>query len=299
MRLSLVTAGRLATLLACVATTAGCRLVTGVVTTEGMAGPTDVAEPRTAAPQTVQLEVCFIRCGDDDAALGEELWTFVDEQSIGEETRCRLNANGLRAGILSGQLPPRVAERFMPVADANAAADAIDPALARRMLRLLPGRRSELVTAGRRADLVLLEHCGDEVRGATYHNATALVSLEARPAADGRVRIEAVPEIRHGPVEKSWEGEDGMFRLETGQRRHRMDHLAVDVTIPPEALLVIGCSGEVSTTVGDGLLRDHDRGGRQTMRLLTIRPLARGIDPLFATDADGPADAGWPASDVR
>lgn len=298
MRFSQATAGRLAAMLACVVTAAGCRLVTGVVTADGMTGPADGAEPRTVAPHTVQLEVCFVRCAEDDPELGEELWRFVDEQSLGDETRRRLNANGLRAGILSGHVPPELARRFVPEAEI-AADEAVDPTLARRRLRLLPGRRSELVTAARRASLVLLEQCGDEVRGATYHDATALVSLEARPAADGRVRLEAVPEIRHGPVEKSWVGEDGMFRLETGQRRHRLDHLAVDVTLPPEAMLVIGCAGEVSTTVGDGLLRDHDRGGRATMRLLTIRPLARGTDPLFAAGGDAPDDTDMPSADER
>lgn len=296
MRFSQATAGRLAALLACAVTAAGCRLVTGVVTTDGMNGPPDGVEPRTVAPHTVQLEVCFVRCGEDDPELGEELWRFVDEQFLGDETRRRLNANGLRAGILSGHVPPELARRLVPDAEI---ADAVDPTLARRRLRLLPGRRSELVTAARRANLVLLEQCDDEVRGATYHDATALVSLEARPAADGRVRLEAVPEIRHGPVEKSWVGEDGMFRLETGQRRHRLDHLVIDVTLSPEAMLVIGCVGEVSTTVGDGLLRDPDRGGRATMRLLTIRPLARGTDPLFAAEEDAPPDTDLPSAGDR
>lgn len=297
MRFTQATVCRLAAALACVVAAAGCRLVTGVVTAEGMpAAPADVAQPRAAPAQTVPLEVCFVRCDADDPQLGEELWTFVDEQGLGDETRRRLNANGLRVGVVSGELPPQLAARFAAAAETGPAADAVDPALARRMLRLLPGRRSELVTAARRANLVLLEQCGDEVRGATYHDATTLVSLEARPAADGRVRLEAVPEVRHGPVEKSWIGEDGMFRLETGQRRHRMEHLAVDVTLPPEAWLVIGCAGEISTTVGDGLLRDADRGGRPTMRLLTIRPLARGTDPLFAADAQAAIDDDEPTT---
>ena len=53
-------------------------------------------------------------------------------------------------------------------------------------------------------------------------------------------------------------------------------------------MLLIGCAGEPSTTVGDGLLRDHGGGGdRGTMRLLVIRPLARSVDPVFASAAAG------------
>jgi hypothetical protein len=34
--------------------------------------------------------------------------------------------------------------------------------------------------------------------------------------------------------------------------------------------------------VGDGLLGDQADGPRSTMRVLAIRPLARGVDPVFA-----------------
>ena len=156
----------------------------------------------------------------------------------------------------------------------------IDPTRSRRLLQLLPGRRSELVTATRLPHLVLLEQCAGEVCGGTFHDATPLLALEATPAADGRVRLEAVPEIKHGPVEKSWAGEDGMFRL------------AVDVTLPTGGLLLVGCAGDPATTVGDGLLREHGEGEQGTLRLIAIRPLARSVDPAFAAAGTESDDSG-------
>jgi hypothetical protein len=263
---------------------AGCRMVgTTLVESQGITdAPTADAARSAPAARTIHLEVLFVRCDEHDQLLREELWTFVDEQSLGDPLRRSLNANGIRAGIVTGHLPPHLAERFAAAEEPSGDVVGVDPMLARRLLQLLPGRRSELVTASHLESLVLLEQCAGEIRGATYHDATPQLALEARTAADGRVRLEAVPEIKHGPIEKSWAGEDGMFRLETGQRKHRMDHLGVDVTLPPGGLLVLGCAGDAAASVGDGLFRDHGRGDRTTVRLLAIRPLARGVDPAFA-----------------
>ena len=280
-------------ILASAVAVAGCRLlgpglvVNDVAITEA---PVAVDARQKPAARTIHLEVLFVRCNEQDKALCEEIWTFVDERALSDPACRALNANGLRAGIVTGHLPPHLAERFASnEAAAAAAADiaGLDAALTRRLLQLLPGKRSEIVTASRLQSVVLLEQCDGEVRGSTFHDVTAEMAVEARPAADGRVRIEAVPELRHGPVEKSWVGEDGMFRLETGQRRHRMDHVGIDVTVPQGSMLVIGCAGDASATVGDVLLREHGRGDRSTMRLLAIRPLDRAADPLFA-----PADPG-------
>jgi hypothetical protein len=196
--------------------------------------------------------------------------------------------------VVTGHLPPEFAARLAASADEPADVAGIDPARARRLLNLLPGRGGELVTAHRLPSLVLFEQRDGEVRGATFHDATPEFALDARPAADGRICVELVPEVRHGPVEKSWAGEDGMFRLETGQRRHRMEHLGIVVTVPPGGLVLVGRAGEAATTVGDGLLRDRGDDGQGTVRLLAIRPLARTTDPAFAEpvaaspDDDGP-----------
>jgi hypothetical protein len=245
------------------------------------------ARPRSAA-RTLQLELLFVRCPPDDAELRNELWSFVDEQFLDPATRGRLAANGLRVGIVTGQLPAHLAERFSGTVPADDATGnqplSAESLVTRRQLRLLPGRRSEIVTASSQEELLLLEQSPDGVSGGTYRDASPLLAVVARPAADGRVTIEAVPEIRHGPVEKTWVGEDGMFRLESGQKRHRMEHLSFSATLPADALLLVGHAGNDTATVGDRLLRDHDRVDAAGLRLLAIRPAAAAVDPLFAPD---------------
>lgn len=264
---------------------AGCRFLTGTAATTATVG----SSPRPAhqqARRTVQLELLFIRHDDHDEELSTEFWTHVDEQFLDAEIRDRLAANGLRVGIVGDHLPPHLASRL--TADTTTPASgselATDAAISRRRLQLLPGRRGEIVTNGGVRELVLLERGSDGVSGATYCDATTLFSIEAAPAANGCVRITVTPEIKHGPLEKTWVGEDGMFRLETGQRRHRLEHLSLIATLPRDGMLVVGSAGNDSASVGDGLLNDRERGSGTSVRLLTIRPLADTVDPLFASD---------------
>lgn len=253
-------------------------------------GPEPVGTATTAtkpAPRTIAVELIFARFEEHDTACRHELWQAVDEQSIDDALRRRLAANGLRVGIVTGDLPPQLAERILPDRAAPATTSdmvAAESPLTHRLLRLLPGRRSEVIAAAGVANLVLLETGDGQVRGGTFRDATGLFELKVRPAADGRVRIELVPEIKHGPLERSWVGEDGMFRMEAGQRRHRRDDLALGVELREGGLLVVGCAGEKGATLGDALLRDQG-GNRSTLRLLAIRPLGSAVDPMF----DAPA----------
>jgi hypothetical protein len=230
----------------------------------------------------------FVRSEEHDEQLGEELWKFVDEQILDDGLRRRLAANGLRAGVVTGTLPPAIAARLQPQAAADPdqvpEGPSASPAVARRQLRLLPGRETEIVAATGLAELVLLEHDGETVHGGTYREASSHFALKSWPAADGRVRLELTPTVKHGPMQRSWVGEEGVFRMENGQRRHTLDRLRFELTIPPDSLLLVGPAGDGASTVGDAFFRDRT-AGEPTMRLLAIRPQARGVDPLFATDA--------------
>jgi hypothetical protein len=270
---------------------AGCLFATGcrglLVPTGGILGqsaePAAIDSQRERNPaatvKTLPVELLFIRHDPHDPVVQDELWTLVDEQALGRDLSARLAANGLRAGVLSGSLPAALAER-VAAARPVVADGADDAATARRVLRLLPGKRAEIVAAAGIPELVLLEHAADGVRGGTYRDCTAVVAVRAWPDADGRARIELVPELKHGPMQRTWIGEEGMFRLETGQARRRFEPLAIETLLPHRGMLVIGAAGEPAATVGDALLRDR-AGEAAGMQLLVIRPLGTGVDPVF------------------
>lgn len=254
------------------------------------------ADRPRAAPKTIPLELVFVRHEEHDPVLRDELWNLADEQVFDEPLRRRLQANGLRAGVVTAHLPPHLADRFLPpsVAPVETLPAALpdNPALVRHLLRLLPGRSSDVMAATGLDELVLLEHDGDSVRGKTYRDASALFALRAWPAADGRVRLNLSPTIKHGPVERSWVGEEGMFRLEAGQRRDALAGLSFEATVPTGSMIIVGCVGEPASTAGDAFFRDR-AGARSGQRLLAIRPVPheQRLDPMFApTTVDEPDD---------
>lgn len=246
-----------------------------------------VADRPRAAPKTIPLELVFVRHDEHDPVLRDELWNLADEQVLDAPLRRRLQANGLRVGVVTAQLPPHLADRFLPPAVSSGetlpAALPDNPALVRHMLRLLPGRSSDVMAATGLEELVLLENDGESVRGKTYHDASTLFAMRSWPAADGRVRLNLSPTIKHGPVERSWVGEEGMFRLEAGQRRDALAGLTFETTVPMGSMIIVGCVGEPASTAGDAFFRDR-AGARSGQRLLAIRPVPheQSLDPLFA-----------------
>lgn len=264
----------------------GCRGVSGTTLLAWDEAPlparADDGRKASLAPRTIPVEVRFVRHDPRDPAFGPEFWGHVDEQALDSGLRRRLEANGLRAGVVSGKLPAEVAARLEPAAGVDPAAP--EDAGLRRLLRLLPGRRAEVIAAANVAELILLEHGTAGVGGATYRDATALFALQAWPDADGHVRIRLVPEVKHGAVQRSWVGEEGMFRLETGQARRAFEDLGFTVPLPAGGLLLVGTADTEGAAVGDALLRERSATGGA--RLLVVRPLAAGTDPLFASAGD-------------
>ena len=283
----------------CAAAAAGCRftlLSNAVLAPDVAAVAAPGKEPRPTA-KTVPLEVVFVRLDPQDAQFHEEFWSLVDEQVFDDALRRRLGANGLRAGVVTTRLPTHLARRFHSAATEPAddeegvlpAPPSARPAVVRRTMSLLPGLANEVVAAGGIDELVLLEHDGADVRGGTLHRASSLFLLRAWPAADGRVRLQFTPTIKHGPLERSWVGEEGVFRLETGQRKNLLRRLRFEANVPIDAMVVVSCAGDEASTVGDAFFRDRDDHDG-AVRMLAIRPLSPAVDPMFATP-DAAVDA--------
>lgn len=275
---------------------AGCRLpileepaAPDVVAAAGRDGRTPL--------RTIPVELLFIRYDDADATVRDELWTFIDEQVVPADTRRRLNANGLRLGVVGGDLPAHVAARLAPAEAAGPEPTGGQKTVERRTLQLLPGGRGEIVLTSGRAELVVLEHRDGAGTGATFRDASGQLDMRLGPAADGRVRIALTPEIGHGPRERTWVGEEGSLRMEAGQKRHRRDDLGVALDLAPPAMLAVACTADRGSTLGDALFRDA--APATTQRLLVIRPLSRSVDPMFGPDVAAAPAADQPAIRVR
>jgi len=259
-------------------------------------------------PRTIPLDLTVlgfdVAAGGDPAGIEHELWAIADEQAVEPHTRRRLADNGLRAGLVPAPLPPRLEQEISSLIvtpDGSPDTGSGLPAV-RRTLRLLPGRESRLVARTDLERVVVFENRDEGLCGRTFQAASTAIDLRAWPAADGRVRLRAVPAIRHGPQRRDWVGDDGAFRLETGQASCLFEALAVDLQVPEGMLLLMGCSSPVTNgSVGDAIfndtLRTQDasapgpppgqavRMAAGSRKAFLIRPLSRPVDPMFDTPA--------------
>ena len=61
--------------------------------------------PTQMSPDSVVLDMFFVRFPFGDAAVNEKLWQQIDEQQFAPDLRERLAKNGFRVGVVGGQLP--------------------------------------------------------------------------------------------------------------------------------------------------------------------------------------------------
>jgi hypothetical protein len=219
--------------------------------------PTRMAEPPNAtAPDSVDLETVIIRFAENQSQGLEQLWQSADEGIIESSQRRALDANGIRVGILRGELPTIVQQQLeisarMKAVDASEVAGLGSDADARmRLIRCRNGRRKELVIR-REVDrpLSVVTTLEGMLAGQTFHDrATALFALTPFPALDGTAAIELVPEVQYGESQNRFITTDFGMRQELKRPTkvwkslkiraslHQGDVLVLAATQPPKSL---------------------------------------------------------------
>ncbi len=245
------------------------------------------------SPDSVTLDVFFVRCPFGDPVSNEELWLDVDEQQISIETRRRLTANGFRAGVISGQMPISLSqllelkENAAPISGPQTTELAEigseeGPMWSHQQLRA--GKRSEVVTSEIYAELPVLLSGPDGISGDTYKLAQGVVAVRAVPEKDGRVLLEAVPEVHHGEVQRNISGSQGALRIEMARPRLAFGDMAVSTRLSPGDMIVLSCLPDRLGSLGHHFLTT-DSSGSMEQKLLVRRLSQTQHDELFEPTA--------------
>jgi hypothetical protein len=276
---------RIAWLCAIVLSVAGC-------TTMHTAGKSPLTRPQMS-PDSVVLEIFFVRfpLGQQDAH--GPLWGQVDEQQIANETRRQLLQNGFRVGLVSGQVPPPL-ERLMELKDKPAPGKTTasqvklnemdaEPRVVRRHLQLRAGQRSEIIASDIRERMSVLTCEDGKVCGSTYPQAQGILAIKAFPEAGGQTRIEVTPEVHYGEPKQRYVGDAGAMRLEASRSHRVFDKMTISATLAPGYMLVARCLDDRPGTLGQQFLTSDD-SGRRDQRLLLIRLSQTQQDDLYDSD---------------
>ncbi|HEX3658494.1 MAG TPA: hypothetical protein VHV55_22070 [Pirellulales bacterium] len=247
------------------------------------------------AIETVALDVVVARVPLGDTVVNGELWNEVDEQPLPTELRRLLAANGLRAGVIGTRLPVAL-ERLLKMSDQPPDESQVkqvvdfenEPIVRHRMVRIVSGRRTNIICTGensRHAELpVLVREADGGLRGRTYRQVMGLLAAHALLEGDGRVRLELVPEIEHGDAQRRFEPGEGMMKIEFGPPHEKYDFLRMPLVLSPGQMLIVTGLPDRPGSLGYQFFMEPGAQKPQ-QKLLLIRLAQTQYDDLFTSDA--------------
>ncbi len=235
-------------------------------------------QPPRMSPDTIVLEMAML-----DVADAQPLWKELDEQHLPIETRRKLAAEGLRAGLLGSHLPDWINQELAKQArslewDEGSGEAVMHNKSRQSRLQCRSGESREIELGGVRKELSLQRGCPDSPTEEIFESAQCKLSLIAEPQGDGRVRLTITPEIHHGPLRHRWIGDDGAFRIDLAQQRQTYPDLGFTAKLAPGQTLVITASQDAKGLGRSLFLTESSR--RQ--RILLLRLAQTQFDDLFS-----------------
>jgi hypothetical protein len=265
---------------------------------------------RLVVPKQCALKLAIVTRPLGDPALGEILWRVVDGQVVGSEATAALEANGLRAGIATGELP----------AEVRAILDAPPPNQVHPALVIVPDGDSTQVELGAtRDELDLLLNRQGSVGGKRYKDVKGYLRLSASRDGESGVALRVTPEMHHGPVRPGWGAAPGggaamapsQLVMKNGQQEETFRDLAATMKLHVGQVAVIGAVPEARGSLGRFLLTateaNSDREVQKVLFVWAARsddevPEPRvppGLQPVDPPLEEGPKDAAPGASPAR
>jgi hypothetical protein len=271
-------------MLALLSLAAGCSLLT-VDETQPDAARQGLA--KVLADDRIAVELYFIHVPAADQPRIDAAWREIDEQTLPADMRKNLAQHGFRAGVV-GALPAVIDEIVRTQGSTATASQAqADPAEAqpiasRQELRLRPGKRAEIVPSPVHEKLTVMTWKDGELTGRTYETVQGKFRIQCEPQGDHRVRVELTPELHHGKPKRQWVGDDGVWRLDTGQEQVVFHDLRISSLLSPGQFLVLAAREQPLRSLGRDFL-SSTQSGKPIQKLLVLRLIKCEFDDTLAT----------------
>ncbi len=250
-----------------------------------------LAQPKMS-PDSVVVETIIIRFPKEQSEVLDQLWSTVDESVFDVAFRRKLVDNGIRSGVLIGELPAAVRARMAELGDVSKSdpmeqADlAADVKSSLNRLQCRAGRRKEVpVRRELSQPLVVLSNQDGRIEGASYEKPSMLFDLRTIPHGDGQATLKLTPEIQHGEERKMLVRSDIGMRYEMGREKKSWDDVQLSLKLSPGQILVLSCNGEPkSSNLGKAFFVTHTAEQTEERVLLLVKLSATQLDELFAPE---------------
>ncbi|MFP6621714.1 MAG: hypothetical protein VB877_20385 [Pirellulaceae bacterium] len=285
------------TLVATAGLLGGCQVWSTPLWTADQAKSLELPPPRMSADSVI-LEIAFVHVTPNDNRLDADFWHDLDEIPLAWKTHQRLQRNGIRCGLIAGQIPDSLQQLIQAdknTLDVKGLNGNLEHDLRRRNQRIhsRAGRRGHIILGHQiQPTMHMVFRDDDYASGETFHRAQCALEIRTYPQGDGRVRIQLLPEIQHGDMRSQYVGHDGSWLLNNNRETRSFSSLAMEVLMTPGESLALSCTPEVKG-LGQHMFADgkHDS---DTQYLVLIRLVQTQFDELFAPDqSNQPVTERW------
>ncbi len=246
-------------------------------------------QPPGRSLDSVVIETVLVRFPASKLEQLDTIWTSADESIFDIQFRQLMDRNGLRAGLLFGELPLAIREQIQETSHqqttdalehAGLAAD-VDNQM--RKLQCRAARRKDLIVRKQVAEpltvLTLLD--GEKVSGETYYQPSVLFDLRAMPHGDGQATLELTPEIQHGEYRQTFVSSDYGVRPEMKRQHQAWPELRLSARLRPGQILAIAAT-QPPKALGSAFFTTHTADRSVEHVVLLVRLSETQLDELFA-----------------
>ncbi len=245
--------------------------------------------PTHMSPDSVVLDMFFVRFPFGDSAVNDKLWEQIDEQQFAPDLRERLAQNGFRVGVVTGQMPVELS-KLLELSDKPAPTGRIEgvqlnsletePRVVRRHVQTRPGQPTEILASGIYPELTVLLRRADQLSGDSYHLAQGVFTAKAFPQPDGRTRLQLVPELQHDQPRQRWNvSNQGIMQMESSKPTEIYEDMTIAADLPNGAMIIVSSLPNRPGSLGHYFLTTND--GKQEQKLLIVRLSQTQHDGLF------------------
>ena len=242
-----------------------------------------IIEPRRCLIRVAILDRPF-----RDPAINEALWRVVDEQVISPAEHKALEANGLRVGRIIGELPREV-ETILK--EEHPGTPKVVPA----DMLIEDGDPKTLINVGPRVEQVsLLVNRDDRVTGKDYHDVTGYLRLTPRHHGAHAVSLRVIPEIHHGPLQRTFPtmpNAAGLapqeLTIRDAQQEEPIRELAIDLLLEEGQVAVIGCRPDNLRSLGTFLFSQPGAENEERRQRLILIWASRNLPGVVAEAPKG------------
>ncbi len=236
------------------------------------AGANEPKQGQLILPKRVGLRVAVIPRPFEDPVVNEMLWSTVDEQAIPPGMRRLLESNGLRLGILSGNVPAGIEATMSPSTPVK---DRVSPV----KVEIPDGEHLDLTAVNQARPVVsLLLNREGRVDGKEFKDAKGLIRLTVGHSGANTVSLKFTPEIHHGPIKHTYGAAPNagpfapqQFIMQDGQEVESLRELAGTLNLMPGQVAVLGCRGKRDHSLGDFLfIQQEPNSDRLTQSVMLI-----------------------------